>query len=189
MKGNKMKRSDIMLMGMVALGAALAVDAALAGPDKVGFPEGYTTTFVRYATVDKPERDPPIVRFFYVNPDALAAASPGKPAARGTVLIMEDHKAELDANDKAITDRNGRFIPTDAITNVFVQEKGEGWGAEYPPETRNGEWEYAWFEADGSRKVGDFVKFDGCRECHAGVSDQDFNFTFAPFVAKVKGGS
>lgn len=184
-----MKRSNIVYVGLVGLGAAFVVTVASAGPDKVQFPEGYATSFVRYTTVDKPERDPPIVRFFYVNPDALAAASPDKPAARGTVLIMEDHKAELDGDSKPVTDAHGRFIPTDAISNVFVQEKREGWGAEYPPESRNGEWEYAWFEADGSRKVGDFVKFEGCFECHSGVSDQDFNFTFAPFVTKMKGGS
>lgn len=181
-----MNRSELLIIGLAGLGIALAA-AALAGPEKVTFPAGYSTGFLRYGTLDKPERKPPIVRFFYANPEALAAAQPGKPLARGTILVMEDHKAQLDAGGKPLLDAQGRFIPTHDITNVFVQEKRKGWGADYAPEKRNGEWEYAWFNGDGSLKVGDFVKFDGCFECHAGVAEQDYNFTFSSFVAEAKG--
>ena len=165
----------------------LLVSSVSAGPDKVAFPEGYQTHFVRYTTIDKPERKPPIVRFMYVNPEALAAAQADQPAPQGTVLIMEDHKAQLDADGKAMTDSRGRFIPTNDLTNVFVMEKQPGWGAEYSPEQRNGEWEYAWYQPNGARKVGDFVKFERCFACHKdNVEGQDYNFTFAPFVAEMK---
>jgi hypothetical protein len=63
------------LAGAVGAGL-LATVAAWSGQEKVAFPEGYQTAYVRIATKDRPDRDPPIVRFFYVNPKALAAAQP-----------------------------------------------------------------------------------------------------------------
>lgn len=170
-----------LIAGILLVGAG----TASAGPDKVAFPDGYTTAFVRYATVNKPERTPPIVRFFYVNREALAAADAGKPLPHGTVIIMEDHPAKLDAAGTAVTSANGDFVPTAEVTNIFVQQKGRGWGAEYPAEKRNGEWEYGWFLADGSPKPD--AKFDRCFECHKGVEAQDYNFTLSPFVGEVKG--
>lgn len=171
---------------ILALGLGLALPAA-AGPDKVAFPDGYRSDFVRYTTVDKPNRDPPIVRFMYVNKASLAAARPNQPLPYGTVVVMEDHEAELDDQDRPVTDAEGRLVPTERITNVFVQEKQAGWGAEYPPEKRNGEWEYAWFEADGSRKQGDFVKFDDCFACHAEQAKaQDYTFTLWGHVTATK---
>ena len=66
-------------------------------------------------------------------------------------------------------------------------EKQPGWGAEYSDEQRNGEWEYAWYEPNGDRKVGDNVKFERCFACHReNVQNQDFTFTFTPFVIEIK---
>jgi hypothetical protein len=161
--------------------------AAVAGPERIEFPEGYRTNFVRYATVDKPEREPPIVRFFYVNQDALAATRAGEPLPDGTVAVMEDHPAELDGDGKPVTDATGRFVPTAEITNVFVQEKRSGWGEAIPEDIRNGDWDYAWFVADGSRKTGDNVDFTRCFTCHKDAVADDFTFTLMPFVNEVKG--
>ena len=170
------------LAGVLAA-LAFAATPVFAGPEKVAFPEGYQTHFIRYATVDKPKRK--TVRFFYVNPEALAQTKPGQDAPHGTVLIMEDHKAKLDADGNPLTDSRGRFIPTTELTNVFVQEKQPGWGSEYPSDKRNGEWEYAWFEPTGERKTGSFVKFGGCFACHKENAEfTDFNFT--PFIASIK---
>ncbi len=124
----------------------------------------------------------------YVNPTALAAARPREPLPHGTVIIMEDHKAAVGDDGAPLLDVNGHFIPTSEITNVFVQEKQPGWGVEYADDVRNGEWEYAWFEPDGARKVADFVKFDGCFACHKENAEaQDFNFTLSPFIEDIKG--
>lgn len=158
--------------------------AAVAGPEKVAFPENHAGTFVRYTTVDKPDRDPPIIRFMYINTGALAAAQPGEPLPYGTVVVMEDHKAELTNDGEPLLDANGRFVPTDEITNIFVQEKGQGWGTEYSEEKRNGEWEYAWFQPDGTRQAD--KSMDSCFECHKQVEDQDFTFTTWPFVDRIK---
>lgn len=177
----KLAASHVLWIGLFAV-APLSADT-----NQVELPENYRSTFVRYTSVDKPNEEKPEttkMRFFYVNPESLIAAEAGQPLPAGTVLIMEDHGIELDDTGKPLLDSAGRFIPTDEIKNVFVQEKQAGWGAQYPADVRNGEWEYAWFLADGSRKAD--AKLDGCFTCHKGAEATDYNFTFSPFVVSVK---
>lgn len=172
------------LAGVVAMGL-LAAGAARAGPEKVVFPAGYQTHFVRYTTVDNTRRK--TVRFMYVNPESLAKAKPNQPAPHGTVIIMEDHKATLGPDGKPVKDSRGRFVPTTEITNVFVQEKRKGWGAEYGAGKRNGEWEYAWFQPSGQRRTGPRVNFDRCFACHMEQAESDdYTFTFADFVRSLR---
>lgn len=154
---------------------------SLAGTEAVPFPDGYASRFERYATVDRPDRDPPIVRFLYVNKQALEQAREGEPLPYGTILVMEDHLAQLD-DEKAVLDGNGRLVPTDRVTNIFVQQKEQGWGTEYPPDIRNGEWEYAWFLPGGTRKKD--ADFDRCFSCHKGQADSDYNFTFGAYLGE-----
>jgi plastocyanin len=51
-------------------------------------------------------------------------------------------------------------------------EKRAGWGAEYPAEWRNGEWEYAAFNAAGV--LNDKANYKACFECHKPHEKQDF---------------
>jgi hypothetical protein len=171
-------------LGAAGTGALLwLASAALAGPEQVGYPDRYATGFVRYLTVDRPDRN--IVRFFYVNPEALETATPGEDLPYGTVLVMEDHEARMVTSEQAVRDAQGRLIPTDEVTNVFVMEKRVGFGEEYPPEKRNGEWEYAWFLPDGSRKAD--AGFEGCFACHLNRAGRDFTFTLYKYVLDEKG--
>jgi hypothetical protein len=162
----------------VTIGIVLMALTALAGPERVEYPKDYRTTFVVYGTVDRPDRK--IVRVFYANREAVHAARPGQPVPYGTVLVMEDHKAKLDTSGQPVRDADGHFIASDEVIAVFVQEKRSGWGEEYPPEKRNGEWEYAWFNPDGSRKID--AKFDGCFSCHKSRAGRDYTFLFAKYV-------
>jgi hypothetical protein len=168
-------------LALVAASASLAVPA-LAGTELVGYPAGYHDSFVLYNQVDRPDRK--TIRFMYANKAAVDAAEPGADLPHGTVLIMEDHKAKLDG-ERAAVDTDGRLISTDEITNVFVMEKQPGWGADYPPDKRNGEWEYAQFLPNGTRKAD--AKFDGCFACHMNRNGRDFTFTFWKFIADSKG--
>lgn len=47
------------------------------GPHNIALPDGWENRFIRFATVDKPDRK--IIRHLYVNPEAFAAAKPGEP--------------------------------------------------------------------------------------------------------------
>ena len=172
------------LAGAVAL-SMLVAGTVHAGPEKVAFPEGYQSHFVRYTTVDKSKRK--TVRFMYVNPESLANARANQPAPLGTVLIMEDHKAKLDSDGNPVKDARGRFVATSEITNIFVQEKRAGWGAEYTAEKRNGKWEYAWFEPSTEPRTGPNISFDGCFARHKKLAESDdYAFTFPAFLAAIK---
>jgi hypothetical protein len=150
----------------------IAAASALAATDKVPFPEGFASGFVRYKVVDRDDRN--IARFMYMNPEAWVAAEPGEPLPHGTIIVMEDHPVRMQDDETPERDADGRLIPTDETTNVFVMQKGEGWGAEYPEELRNGEWEYAWFAPDGARMDRELT---GCFECHMAQAAADFTFT------------
>ena len=54
--------------------------------------------------------------------------------------------------------------------------KAHGLGAEYPPEKRNGKWEFQAFNADKS--VNRSENLDRCFACHKGQAQKDFVFTF-----------
>jgi hypothetical protein len=164
----------------VAGAALLFATGSFAGPEKVKYPADYAKTFTLYDEVDLIV--PKVVRNYFVNPAALKAAKPGKAAPEGTIILMEDHKAKLGADGQPMLDAKGRFIPEPEVMRVIIQEKEKGWGAEYPPEKRNGEWEYAFFNPDGTQKA-DF-KYDGCFACHKQAREKsDYTFTFAKYVA------
>src|SRR3546814_465092 len=136
--------------------------------------------FVRYLDVDRPDRK--IRRIFYVNPGALESAEAGKELPYGTVLIMEDHPVELESGETPRRDAEGRFIATEEITNVFVMEKQPGWGEAYPDDKRNGDWDYAWFDAEGTLKHSDPARYEGCFSCHQSRAGRDYTFTFFKYV-------
>ena len=173
--------------GALALSAALALPALLASPgtqagaDLVKSP-AYTAGFVNYNAVDRPDRK--LIRFMYVNPESDKAARAGQPLPHGTVLVMEDRKAKLGPDGSPELDAEGRMIATDEVANVFVMEKQKGWGAEYPADKRNGEWEYAWFLPDGKPRPNS--TFDGCFACHKTRDARDFTFTYFKNVADRK---
>jgi hypothetical protein len=159
-------------------GVALAQQAYQPGPQNVELPTEYQTRFIRYATVDKADRK--IIRYLYVNPEAFAAAKPGQPLPYGTLIIMEDHPARLGADGAPLVDQQGRFIAEPRILALALQEKRLGWGVGYPPEKRNGEWEYARFNGDGSRNPG---AVEACFTCHINTrSKEDFAFNFWDYV-------
>jgi hypothetical protein len=169
-------------LGLGLLMGLLAAASAVAGPEKVALPKDYRTRFTLFSIVDRPDLKG--VRFAYVNPEALQSARPGQPVPDGTVLVMETRKAKLDPAGQPVRDADGRFVATDEVMSIFMQEKHQGWGAEYPPEKRNGEWEYAWYTPDGSRKTD--VKLDFCFTCHKSRTDRDYTFLFWKHVVDTK---
>ncbi|TAD88440.1 MAG: hypothetical protein EAZ99_13630 [Alphaproteobacteria bacterium] len=166
------------LMMAVALMAA----PALAGPDLVEFPKDYQTQFIVYNTIERPDRTPNQIRFMYVNPAAHRAASASRPAPSGTVLVMEDRAAKLGADGQPERDAAGRMVPTDRVLAIAVMEKRTGWGAGYNAERRNGEWEYAGFAPDGTRRTTTEAQTASCFACHQSRATRDWTFTYVKFL-------
>lgn len=158
----------------------MSASCAYAGPERISYPADYQRTFVNYNQIERPDRKPAQIRFMYATPDGVAGARAGAPVPYGTILIMEDRQAKVDADGNALRDSDGRLIASEKVLNVFVQQKGPGWGEAYPPDNRNGDWEYAWFNADGTRREN--AKFDGCFSCHTSRAARDYTFTFVKWV-------
>ena len=163
---------------LLLAGAALGQQAYTPGPQNIELPADWQARFIRYATLDNPTRK--IVRNFYVNPEAFAAAKPGAPLPDGTLIILADNKARLGADGTPLLDQQGRLIPESGWAAIGVQEKREGWGEGYPPEKRNGNWEYARFFGDGKRND---ASVEACFTCHVQTRpNQDFAFNFWDYV-------
>jgi hypothetical protein len=173
-------KSVVPLSGIaVVAGIIIVASPLLAGPERVDFPAGFEDTFVHYNSVDRPDRKR--IRFMYVNPEADQAARPGKPVPDGTVLVMADRNAKLDAKGNPVLDPEGRLIPEGGFTAIFVMEKQFGWGQGQPPDMRNGDWDYAAFKPDGTLNTE--AKTGGCFACHNNRPARDFTFTYFQNVA------
>jgi plastocyanin len=150
-----------------------------AGPDKISFPASWQS-HVMYTTVDR--ADSKQYRELYASSkEAVEAMKAGKPLPHGTVLTLVQYKAQVDAQGNPVKGANGRFMKGDLVA-FTVMEKRPGFGAEYPPELRNGDWEYAAFSADG--KLNEKANYKGCFQCHKPHEAQDFVIS----LASVKGG-
>jgi Cytochrome P460 len=171
-------RKTFALAFLAAIGASAIAVQVRAGGDKVAFPENFAQG-VMYTTVDRADNKQ--YRELFVTPPAVEAAKKGEPLPSGTVITIVQYKAQLDAQGNPAKDANGRFLKGDLI-GYGVMEKRTGWGAEYSPEIRNGEWEYQAFTAD--KKVNDKANLIGCFQCHKPLpSSQDFVFSYGKMAA------
>jgi plastocyanin len=158
-------------LGAVA-GSLIAMQVR-AGPELVNFPDSYAKG-VLYAVVDR--YDNKQYRELWSTPAAVEAARKGEPIPSGTVLTLVQYKAELDEKGNPKKDANGRFIKGELVAYT-VMEKRAGWGAEYAPDIRNGEWEYRAFGPDKS--VNTKANLRGCFACHKPHEGQDFVISLA----------
>jgi len=154
-----------------AAAVALIGAGAWAGGDKVAFPGTYDKG-VLYTTVDRADNKQ--YREFYAPRAAIEAAKKGQPMPSGTVLTMVQYAAQLGPDGNPAKDANGRFVKGNLVAYA-VMEKRTGWGAEYPDNVRNGEWEYQVFSPD--KKVNDKANLTACFNCHKPHAGEDFLFT------------
>jgi plastocyanin len=149
-----------------------------AGPDKIAFPADFKSHTL-YTIADR--YDVKQYRELYATPAAVQAAKAGKPLPDGTVLTLVQYKAQVDAQGTPLKDAKGRFMKGDLIAYT-VMEKRKGWGAEYPDDIRNGEWEYSAFAADG--KFNDKANYKACFQCHKPHDQQDYVISYPAMAGK-----
>jgi hypothetical protein len=158
-----------------AASSFVVMTLADAGAEKVAFPN--YQTHVLYDVLDQPQNKE--IREAYVNPEALKTMRPGQPLPSGTVITMPTFKALLDDKGELVKDVNGRLM-RGPLDRIVVMEKRTGWGAEYPADLRNGEWEYGRFRPDGTLGAG--VNYNACFTCHKPQAEQDFLFTYSQLM-------
>lgn len=169
---NKRRVIGIALAAIGGFGAAAS--ALYAGGDKIAYPEGFEKG-VLYATVDR--FDIKQFRELYASKAAVDAVRSGKPIPSGTVLTLVQYKAKVDDKGVPLKGADGHFIKDSGPLAYTVMEKRTGWGTEYPPELRNGDWEYQVFGAD--KKVNPKANLKSCFECHKPHEKQDFVMSLA----------
>ena len=174
-------RTCVTIASVAGTLAALAVIVPVrAGGDKVAFPADYAAGEL-FTTVDRADNKQ--FREFYTSAAALAAAKKGEPLPNGTVITMLQYAAKLDAQGNPEKDANGRFIKGNLVAYA-VMEKRTGWGAEYPDNVRNGEWEYQVFKADKTPNAA--ANLAACFNCHKPYDKQDFVFLYDKMKAAAK---
>ena len=177
-------RNHVTVAAIAGLGTMLVAMLALqarAGGDKIVFPENFAKGEL-YTTVDRPDNKQ--YRELYVSPAAaIDAAKKGEPLPSGTVLTLVQYAAKLDPQGTPERGPDGRFIKTNIVAYT-VMEKRTGWGAEYPDNVRNGEWEYQAFTKD--KAVNDKANLTACFNCHKPLDKQDFVFSYDKLKAAAK---
>ncbi|MBT2722789.1 cytochrome P460 family protein [Bacillus sp. ISL-46] len=118
------------------------------GANLVKFPEDLEEGIV-FATYDRGD----IHEDIYVNnKEAIEAVQNGEELPNGTVITLVGYKdGELD--------------------QYLVMEKRTGWGSQYSPEERNGEWEYQAFTPDKEVRTDNIGR---CFSCHANQERDDY---------------
>ncbi|MEO8524620.1 MAG: cytochrome P460 family protein [Caldimonas sp.] len=150
--------------------AASTPATALAVRSRMAFPTAFPTGFTLYETV----ADEGQVARRYANDVALHAAREGKPLPSGAVIVVANHVAQLDASQKPVLDGDGRAI-AGKLLSYAAMESHSGWGDDVPTLLRNGDWDYALFNAAGVRR--DAVNQAGCLACHKPIAADSYVFT------------
>ena len=145
---------------------------------RVGFPEGYQQTFVRYHTINFPAAKQ--VRYYYANPAALQAAREGKALPDGSYLFAEVYSAKLDDAKNPVKGPDG-FFETDKVVGYTAMERQAGWGNDFPEMLRNENWNYAVFAPDKKPRAG--VNQAECLGCHKPLDKVSYTFTLDKLAA------
>lgn len=165
----------VALVGISLITIAVRMEA---GAEKVAFPANYKSG-VLYNIVDRDDQKE--VHEQYTGREAIEAAQAGKPLPSGTVMVSANYKASLDSHGDPIRDARGHFLAGE-LYRIAVMEKRSGWGAEYPENLRNGEWEFALFTPDG--KLNNAFDTKLCMECHKPHDRLDYVKTYFAMAGK-----
>ena len=174
----KLRQAAVLAAGVLTATSGVAQTP---GPNAIAFPEKYGDG-VLYATVDR--HDIKQYRELWASRAAVDAVKAGKPIPHGTVLTLVQYKAKVDEKGVPLRDANGRFQKGDLVAYTVMQ-KERGFGAAYPDDIRNGDWEYQVFSAE--KKVNDKANLKGCFQCHKPHAGQDYVISLARLAGTAPG--
>jgi cytochrome c553 len=129
-------------------------------PSRMAFPAAFPTGFTLYQTAT----DHGAVTERYANATAIAAARAGRPLPDGSLIVG--------------VNRPAAGAPP---TGYAAMESRAGWGAAIPALLRNGDWDYAVFNAQRARNDG--LNQAQCLACHHAQAANSHVFTLAELRA------
>jgi hypothetical protein len=128
-----------------------------------------------YTTVNRPDIGQ--VRYLYANAVALQAARDGKALPDGSVLVLEQHAAKMDADKKPVLGADGYFV-ADRMLAFAVMQREAGWGRDFPDLLRNEDWQYTVFTPAKQPRAG--VNQADCLACHKPLDKTSYTFSLEP---------
>ena len=140
--------------------------------NRITFPKDFDSGYTHYTTINFANRKQ--VRKYYANAAALKAARDGTRMPNGSVLVVEVYKTKLGADKKPMMGSDGFFV-ADKLVAYTAMEKQAGWGKDFPELLRNGDWQYAVFKGDRTRRPG--VNQATCLACHKPHVDKSYVFS------------
>jgi cytochrome c553 len=141
-----------------------AAKALPAIPSRMSLPARFPSGYSVYETIN--DADSGVVIKRYANRVALRAARTGAELPDGSVIVVANYTAEKDASGA---------LKAGAVRSYAGMESRAGWGDSVPALLKNGNWDYAAFNADGSRK--DQLNQALCLACHKPVAADGYVFT------------
>lgn len=173
----------IMKCSKIFIGVACVITAAIAyaggTPDFVKFPAGYDASFTNYATMNR--SGSAAVAKMYANDIAVSSYKKGKPAASGSVIVMEVYKPKMDDSGKPIVGSDG-LNEIAALAAIAVMERRDAWSGGLSQDDQVGDWAFAIYNPDGTPKQNDLT----CVACHTPLKDQGFLFSHQRLVDSTK---
>jgi cytochrome c553 len=124
-------------------GGLAAGNPADASKSRMTFPAEFPKNFVLYHEDFDADKKP--TKRAYVNRVALTAARAGQPLPSGSIIVVQNYNAGV-------------------VSSYAAMESREGWGSEIPEILRNGDWNYALFDA--KRELRADVNYARCLACH-----------------------
>ncbi|MCC6468368.1 MAG: cytochrome P460 family protein [Alphaproteobacteria bacterium] len=163
---------------------AFATTAAHADPKRVRLPADYNpATYLLYAIHNRPDNGQ--VRYIYANSVAAEAAKTDQGLPNGSVLVMEVYKAKLDAAGAPALGADGLFEKGELV-QYSVMEKQAGWGADFPENLRNGDWNYTVYSPDRINRAD--TKEETCLACHKPLGNAaEYVLSWDELVVKARG--
>jgi hypothetical protein len=141
------------LASLAFLAATLLNGPASAEENRVTFPANLEK-LVHYTTVKRGN----VTEHLLTSQAALDAVKKGQAVPNGTHVVLVDYR---DAK----------------VFRYFVMEKREGWGNDYEPARRTGDWQFQHFKADKTVNMSETTA--RCQSCHQGREDRQHLFTFS----------
>lgn len=101
----------------------------------------------------------------------------------GSVLLLEQHAARLDADKKPVLGADGFFL-ADRLLAYSVMQREAGWGQEIPEMLRNENWQYQVFTAAKQPRPG--INQADCLACHKPLPAQSYAFSIEALKTAAK---
>lgn len=139
---------------------------------RMPFPKDFPKGFTVYRTENDPAQHG--ITKSYVNAVARTAAKAGKPLPEGSVIMVVNYAAKLDAAQQPVLQKDGSWAIDKAVSYSGMETRA-GWGAAVPELLRNANWSYNVFSA-ARAPVPEFNQ-TACLACHKPAAATSYVFT------------